>query len=159
MAKATLKKTTKPAAKTKPAARTAATTARKPVKAAAPAKKPATVKAPVVSKDELRVQLEKALNTIATLRAKSRDAVRAAKAAAVQIDGLEAKLALLEKKLATQAKPAKSAPAEAKPVKSVKPRARKEAAIAEAAVPVEVEDAPVESFDLPPANPETGFED
>jgi hypothetical protein len=156
MAKATLKKTTKPVAKAKPAARTAAAKAPKPIKAAAPAKKPAAVKAPAVSKDELRTQLEKALNTIATLRTKSREAVRAAKASAAQIDELEAKLAQREKKLATQAKPAKSAPAEAKPAK---PRARKEAVKAEVAVPVEVEDAPVESFELPPANPETGIDE
>jgi chromosome segregation ATPase len=157
MAKATLKKTTKSAAKAKPAARTAAAKAPKTVKATAPAKKPAAVKAPVLSKDELRTQLEKALNTITGLRTKSREAVRAAKASAAQIGELEAKLAQLEKKLAAQAKPAKSAPAEAKPVKQ---RARKEAVKAAVAVPVEVEDeATVEPSDLPPAPPETDTEE
>ena len=141
MGKAAPKKTAKPAAKTtKPGRRPTGAKTTKVVKAAAPAKKPAAVKAPLVSKDELRAQLEKARNTIATLRAKSREAVRAAKAAAVQIDELEAKVAELEKKVGAQAKPAKPASA-AKPVKQ---RGRKAAVTGDA-------DAPVESDELVPA--------
>ncbi len=112
----------------------------KPGKAVAPVKKPAAVKAPVMSKDELRVQLEKALKTIATLRAKSREAVRAAKVSAAQIAELETKLAQLEKKLASQVKPAKSAKASDK---TMKPRGRKTAVIADG-------DAPVEAADVAP---------
>jgi len=134
MAKAAPKKTVKPAAKAaKPGRRPAGAKTTKVVKAVAPAKKPAAVKAPLVSKDELRAQLEKAQNTIATLRTKSREAVRAAKAAAVQIVELEAKVAELEKKLAAQAKPAKPASA-AKPVKQ---RGRKAAVTGDAEAPVE----------------------
>jgi hypothetical protein len=79
MARAAPKKATKPAAKATKPGRPAAAKTTKVVKAAAPVKKPAAVKAPVVSKDELRAQLEKAQNTIATLRTKSREAIRAAK--------------------------------------------------------------------------------
>jgi hypothetical protein len=144
MAKAAPKKTAKPATtKAKPGRRPAATKTTKIAKAAAAVKKPAAPKAPAVSKDELRAQLEKAQNTIATLRTKSREAVRAAKLSATQIVELEARVAQLEKKLAAQAKPAKSAPATAKPVK---PRGRKPAETAAADVPVEAKDlAPVES--------------
>jgi hypothetical protein len=108
-------------------------------------KKPAAVKAPVLSKDELRIQLDKALKTIDTLRTKSREAVRAAKASAVQIAELEAKVAQLEKKSAVKEKPASPAPAAAKPVK---PRGRKPAAKAGA-------NAPAESADTAPAEAET----
>jgi len=149
MAKAAPKKTIKPAAKTtKPGRRPTGAKTTKVVKAAAPAKKPAAVKAPPVSKDELRAQLEKAQNTIATLRAKSREAVRAAKAAAVQIVELEAKVAELEKKVGAQAKPAKPAAA-AKPVKQ---RGRKAAVTGDA-------DAPVESDELAPAEAGTAAEE
>ena len=142
MAKATPKKAAKPAAKTtKPGRRPASAKTTKVVKAAAPAKKPAAVKAPLVSKDELRAQLEKAQNTIATLRTKSRDAVRAAKAAAAQIVELEAKVTELEKKVGAQAKPAKPAATAAKPVKQ---RGRKAAAKADLDVPVKSDAVPVE---------------
>ncbi len=159
MAKAAPKKTTRPAAKPgRPAAKTA-----KPVKAATPAKKPAlkapavkapAVKAQVVSKDELRTQLEKAQNTIATLRIKSREAVRAAKASAAQIGELEAKVAQLEKRLAAQQKPAKPAPAAPK---AVKPRGRKPAA--PFGVPVETDDALLESSSPVPAEDDAPAED
>ena len=97
MAKAATKKTNKPATKAaKPGRRPAAAKTTKVVKATAPAKKPAAVKAAVVSKDELRAQLEKAQNTIATLRIKSRETVRAAKTSAAQISELEATVAQLE---------------------------------------------------------------
>ncbi len=143
MAKATAPK--KPVAKAaKPGRKPAAAKTTKAVKAVAPVKKPAAVKAPVVSKDELRIQLEKAQNTIATLRTKSREAVKAAKMSATQIAVLEAKVAQLEKKLGGQVKPAKQAAA-AKPVKR---RGRKAALKADA-------DAPVEADDLAPEPAET----
>ena len=106
-------------------------------------KKPGPVKATPVSKDELRTQLEKAQNTIATLRTKSREVVRAAKASAAQIAELEAKVAQLEKKLTAQPKPAKPDAAVAKPVKQ---RSRKAAEKADVVAPVESDDlAPVET--------------
>ena len=135
MAKATSKKAVKPATK--------AAKATKAVKAKSPAKKPAVVKAPVISKDELRAQLEKAQVTITTLRTKSREATRAAKASVAQIAELEAKLAKLEKKALAEAKltgPILTTE------KSVKPRGRKPAVKAEPEVPVETAEAvPAES--------------
>ncbi|NNM56497.1 hypothetical protein [Acidocella sp.] len=150
MAKAAPKKSTKPAAKTtKPGRKPAAQKTTKAVKAAAPVKKPAAVKAPVVSKDELRAQLEKAQNTIVTLRTKSREAVKAAKVSAAQIAELAATVAQLEKKLGGQAKPAKpEVPAAAKPVKQ---RGRKTAAKGDV--------VPDESDDLAPAADETAGEE
>jgi hypothetical protein len=144
MATATPKKTAKPATKAvKPGPRPAAAKTTKVVKAAAPVKKPGPVKATPVSKDELRTQLEKAQNTIATLRTKSREVVRAAKASAAQIAELEAKVAQLEKKLTAQPKPAKPDAAVAKPVKQ---RSRKAAEKADVVAPVESDDlAPVET--------------
>ena len=72
-------------------------------KAAAPAKpvkgrRPAVAQlaaAPAlkVSKDELRAQVEKLERTVATLRARSREAVKAAKQAAARIEELETQLA------------------------------------------------------------------
>ena len=144
MAKAAPKKTPKPAAKaTKPGRKPAAAKTTKVVKAVAPLKKPAAVKAPVVSKDELRAQLEKAQNTIATLRTKSREAVKAAKASATQIAELEAKVSQLERKLGSQVKPAK--PVEPVAAKPTKQRGRK------AAVKSDADTAPVEAADLAPA--------
>jgi chromosome segregation ATPase len=135
MAKAAMKKAVKPAKKAvKPGRRVATAKPIKAVKAAAPATKPAAVKAPVVSKDELRLQLEKAQATIASLRAKSREATRAAKASAAQIAELEAKVVQLEKKLSPQEKPATTTPTAEKPTK---PRGRKAAVKAEADPPVE----------------------
>src|ERR1700712_4272442 len=118
MAKAAPNKTAKAATEAlKPSRHPAAAKASKVVKAAAPVKKPAAVKAAVVSKDELRAQLEKAQNTIATLRLKSREVVRAAKTSAAQIAELEAKVAQLEKKPTTQNQPAQANTAVAQPVK------------------------------------------
>ena len=63
-------------------------------KAAAIRRPPAAASpAPKVSKDELRAQMEKLERTVATLRARSRDAVRTAKQAAARIEELEAELA------------------------------------------------------------------
>jgi hypothetical protein len=138
MAKAAPKKAAKPATKAaKPGRRPAAAKTTKVVKAAAPVKKPAPVKAPVVSKDELRIQLEKAQNTIATLRTKGREAVRAAKASTAQIAELEAKVAQLEKKSAVQEKPTSPAPTAKKPTKQ---RGRKATVKADVNVPAESAD-------------------
>jgi hypothetical protein len=144
MAKTAPKKAVKPATKAaKTGRRTTAAKPTKAVKAKSPEKKPAAVKAPVVSKDELRAQLEKAQATITTLRTKSREATRAAKASAAQIAELEAKLGKLEKKAAAEAKPTG-------PIltteKSTKPRGRKPSVNAEPEVPAEAaKAAPAES--------------
>jgi uncharacterized coiled-coil DUF342 family protein len=150
MAKAASKKTTKPATTTvKPSRRPVISKATKVAKAAAPVKKPATVKTTVVSKDELRAQLEKAQNTISTLRTKSREAVRAAKASAAQIAELEVKVAQLEKKLTAQEKPAKPDATVVKPVKQRGHKAAEKAGV----------DVPPESDDLAPIEAETSSED
>jgi nucleoside-triphosphatase THEP1 len=147
MAKAEPKKTAKPATKAVKAGHSpAAAKTTKVVKAAAPVKKPAAAKAVVISKDELRAQLEKAQNTIATLRTKSREAVRAAKASAAQIAELEVKVAQLEKKLTAQAKPAKSDTAVVKPVKQ---RGRKSAEKADVDVPAESDDLALVEAETP----------
>jgi septal ring factor EnvC (AmiA/AmiB activator) len=138
MAKAATKKIVKHATKPgKPGRRPAAAKTTKTVKSAAPAKKPAAAKAPVVSKDELRAQLEKAQNLIAALRVKSREAVRAAKASAAQIADLEAKIAQLEKKLAAHEKSTNPVSAAVKPAKR---RGRKVAEQADVDAPVETAD-------------------
>jgi hypothetical protein len=50
-----------------------------------------------ISKDELRAQVEKLEGTVAMLRTRSREAVRAAKQAAARIEELEAQVAKLQK--------------------------------------------------------------
>jgi hypothetical protein len=82
--------------------------------AAAPKRVPVAV-APALklSKDELRVQLEKLERANATLRAKSREANRTAKAATARIAELEEIVARLEQKAA----PAKVEKAAAKPTR------------------------------------------
>ena len=139
MAKAAPKKAAKAATKAvKPGRRPAAAKTTKVVKAAATVKKPAAVKAPVLSKDELRIQLDKALKTIDTLRIKSREAVRAAKASAAQIAELEAKVAQLEKPPAVKAKPTSPAPTAAK---SAKKPGRKAAVKTESDAVTEIADS------------------
>jgi len=88
-----------------PAARTKTPAASKsPRTAAAPA-------APKLSKDELRTRVEALERANATLRAKNRDANRAAKTAAARIAELEDQVAQLEKRVASaQPKPKRSAP-------------------------------------------------
>jgi hypothetical protein len=145
MAKAATKKAVKPASKAvRPGRRVAAA---KPTKSkvVAAAKKRAAVRAPVVSKDELRAQLEKAQTTITTLRAKSREATRAAKDAAALIASLEAKVAHLEKTSSAKETPKGAAPSAEKPVK---PRGRR------AAVKV-APDAPIEPAEPVLADSET----
>ena len=149
MAKAAPKKAVKPATKTaKPGRRSAAVKPTKVVKAAAPAKKPAPTKAPVVSKDELRLQLEKGQSLIAALRAKGREATRAAKASAAQIAELEAKVAQLEKKLSAQEK-------SASPVSNAEKsatRGRKAAVKADVGEPAESANAVSAETDQSPAD-------
>ena len=55
-----------------------------------------------ISKDELRAQVEKLERANATLRAKSREAGRAAKTASARIAALEDEVARLDKQLAAQ---------------------------------------------------------
>ena len=87
----------------------------------------AAAPAPKLSKDELRAQVEKLERTVATLRARSRDAVRAAKQATDRIEELEAELAA--KPVATASQPARRAPKPAAkadaPVAPRKTRARR----------------------------------
>jgi hypothetical protein len=146
MAKAATKKAVKPAKKAvKPGRRVAAAKPTKNAKAAAPVKKSATARAPVVSKDELRAQLEKAQSLIAGLRVKAREATRAAKVSAAQAAELEAKVAQLEKKLAAHEKPTSPAPVAEK---LAKPRGRRAAVKA-------VPDAPIEAAEAGLADSET----
>jgi chromosome segregation ATPase len=74
-------------------------------RAKAPATKPTRTAAPTgtpkLSKDELRTRVETLERANATLRAKSRDANRAAKTAAARIAELEDQVAQLEKRLAS----------------------------------------------------------
>ena len=85
--------------------------------AAAPKRVPvAAAPALKLSKDELRVQLEKLERANATLRAKSREANRTAKAATARIAELEEIVARLEQK-AAPATPAKVEKAAAKPTR------------------------------------------
>jgi chromosome segregation ATPase len=96
------------AAKT-PVRRTKGSAAAKPKQAAASAT------APKLSKDELRTRVEALERANATLRAKSRDANRAAKTAAARIAELEDQVAQLEKRVASAQR--KAAPSAASPRK------------------------------------------
>ena len=88
-----------------PAKRTKATVASKPIQTAA---SPA---APKLSKDELRARVEALERANATLRAKNREANRAAKTAAARIAELEDQVTQLEKRVASgQPQPKPSAP-------------------------------------------------
>jgi hypothetical protein len=73
-------------------------------KVAAPFKRAsaASARAPTVSKDELRARVAKLERANATLRAKSRDAARAAKAAAARIAELDDQVARLGKQIGAQ---------------------------------------------------------
>lgn len=86
-------------------------------KAAAARKAVAAVPVAKVSKDELRVQVEKFELAHATLRAKSRDMGRAAKAANARIAELEAEVAQLR----AQADRAAAAAKRVKPTKPASP--------------------------------------
>ncbi|MCB8882974.1 hypothetical protein ACELLULO517_22190 [Acidisoma cellulosilytica] len=79
------------------------------------ARSPAVPPAPKVSKDELRAQVERLEQLVANLRAKSREANKAAKAATARISELEAQVVQLEKKAAA------SVPVSARQVQAKKP--------------------------------------
>ncbi len=79
-----------------------------------PAAAPTTPIAAKVSKDELRAQVEKLERANATLRAKSRETNKSAKAAAIRIAELEEQVAQFEKQAALQSAAAKK---DKKPVK------------------------------------------
>ena len=64
---------------------------------APPKRAVAVSRPPVVSKDELRAQVEKLERTVATLRTKNREAVRAAKEATARVEALETQVTKLEK--------------------------------------------------------------
>jgi hypothetical protein len=111
IAKSSRNKAAKPAVKGRGPGRSPATAA----KSAATAKRPKVtpvaatrraVSAPPavqkVSKDELRAQVEKLERGNATLRAKNREATRAAKTAAARVAELEEQVAGLEKQLAAR---------------------------------------------------------
>ncbi len=87
-------------ASTKSVAKLAPTKTHPPI-AAKPVAKPrgsaATPPVLKISKDELRAQVEKLEGTVAMLRTRSREAVRAAKQAAARIEELEAQVAKLQK--------------------------------------------------------------
>ena len=112
---------------------------------AAPKRAPnAAPAAPKLSKDELRVLTEKLERANATLRAKNRDANKAAKVASARIAELEDQVAQLEKKAASQAAPAKRSP-KAEPKARSKRQSR--AAVPGDAVPTDVavqEPAPID---------------
>lgn len=114
--KAAPAKAVKAPAPKKPAAKPVVkTVAKKPAVVKKPAAtKAAAVRAPVVSKDELRAQIEKLENTITTLRAKNRDAVKALKIAENRVAELEHEISQIEVK-----------PVAEKPVQPRKPRAVK----------------------------------
>lgn len=106
-------KATKALPPKKPVAKTPAVKA-PVVKKPAVTKAAAAVRAPVVSKDELRAQVEKLNGTITTLRSKNREAVKALKAAETRIAALEHEISQIEVK-----------PVAEKPVAPRKPRAVK----------------------------------
>lgn len=70
----------------------------------------------VVTKDELRAQVEKLERANATLRAKSREAGRAAKLAAARIEELEAQVTKLERSAIPKEAPARTKAARSKAV-------------------------------------------
>lgn len=98
------------------------------VQAGRKAAAPDTGVAPKPSKEELRVLVEKLERTIATLRARSRDAVRAAKTASARIAELEAQVAQLEGTVASQeaARMAAAKPAGQGAARSGQPRKKKQ---------------------------------
>jgi len=103
----------------RPAAATAKTSAKVTKTTAAPkhagAASPA---APKLSKDELRARVEALERANATLRTKSREGGRAAKAAAARVAELEDQVARLEKQAAPPPAPAKGGSKPAAPARS-----------------------------------------
>ena len=143
----------KPAKGRWPAVAPPAATRRKPA-AAAPA--------PKVSKDELRAQVEKLERTLATLRARSREAVRAAKQATARIEELEAQLAAKPAVTASQpaGRPPKPAAKADAPVTPRKTRARRGQAMSDERDPGDAVPPGVAVAELEPMDEEatTAFE-
>jgi hypothetical protein len=112
-------KTTKPVARGRKPGRPAAAVAKTAPKKKVPAatKAPAPAPAPKLSKDELRVQVDKLERANATLRAKSREVTKAAKTALARVAELEDQVARLDEELAGQkaARPAASPPKRRRP--------------------------------------------
>src|SRR3954447_18456469 len=105
---------TRATSRTIPASQVAPPSPAKPAKAGAKtpapkgtARKALAERAPVVSKDELRAKVEKLERNNAALRAKGREATKAAKTAAAHIAELEEEVVRLEKQIASQAASAK----------------------------------------------------
>jgi uncharacterized protein with von Willebrand factor type A (vWA) domain len=73
---------------------------RKPGRPKTAVRVPSAPPAPKVSKDELRAQVDKLEQLVASLRAKSRETNKAAKVATARIAELESQVATLEKKVA-----------------------------------------------------------
>ncbi|MGI4956940.1 MAG: hypothetical protein ACRYGI_04955 [Janthinobacterium lividum] len=125
--KPTGRKPGRPAAARTVVASQAPTPRRSPKAVAAPPKATKTTKAAVqapavapalkVSKDELRAQVGKLEQLVATFRVKSRETSKAAKAAAARISDLEAQVARLEK----QAAAAPASPRQAKSSRASRP--------------------------------------
>src|SRR6202051_1700826 len=103
-------RTTKTAAAGRKPGRPAVVAQKKTPAKAAKAAAAAAPAAPKLSKDELRALTEKLERANATLRAKNRDASKAAKVATARIAELEDQVAQLERKAASQAAPAKRGP-------------------------------------------------
>ena len=101
-----------------------AETSTKIAKPSPPPKRVATAApaAPKLSKDELRARVEQLERANATLRAKSREANRAAKTAAARIAELEEEVARLEKQAAPASAPAKRGAKPAALVRAKRPR-------------------------------------
>jgi hypothetical protein len=104
--RATTQTTTGPEKVPRSTAKLGKAPARPPASKALTANAPAE-RAPVVSKGELRAQVEKLEQANTTLRAKGREANRAAKQANARIAELEEEVARLEKQVASQAASAK----------------------------------------------------
>ena len=112
MAKAATKKTTKASKISKPAKGPTAKSSKapaKPVKAAkapvaknasskakAPEKKRLPARAPVISKEELRGQIEKLTSANATLKAKGRETAKALRASEARVTALEHQISQIE---------------------------------------------------------------
>ena len=77
-------------------------------KVTAPKRGAAVSRPPVVTRDELRAQVEKLERANATLRTKSREAGRATKEAAARIEALEAQVAKLERAAIRKDAPART---------------------------------------------------
>jgi len=127
--------------------KTVAKVAAKPVaKTPAVVKKPVTkalapTRAPLVSKDELRAQIEKLNNTIAGLRVKNREAVKALKLAENKIAALEHEISQID------VKPVVEAPVAPRKPRAVKPKAEPvEVEVAEEVVAPEPQDDAGDEF-------------